>query len=63
MLRDETSPRSSYTSASYIEVLEEGLLPIYNRETFMQDKAPIHISGPTINWLADIGIYSTRSEM
>ena len=55
--RDETSPRDGYTSTSYTDTLEEGLLPIYNGETFIQDNAPIHTSGHTINWLADIGIY------
>ena len=57
ILRNKTLLRNSYTSASYIEALKEGLLPIYNGETFMQDNALIHISGPTINWLAEISIY------
>ena len=57
MERDETSPGNGYTAISYINILEEGLLPIYNGETFIQDNAPIHTAGPTINWLTNIGIY------
>ena len=57
MLRDETSLGGGYTAASYRETLEEGLLPIYNGETFMQDNAPIHTAGSTTTWLADMGIY------
>ena len=57
MLRDEISLGGGYTAASYRETLEEGLLPIYNGETFMQDNAPIYTAGSTTTWLADIGIY------
>ena len=57
MQRDETSLGGGYTGKSYLDTLEEGLLPIYNGEIFIQDNAPIHTTGPTINWLANIGIY------
>lgn len=57
MERDERSPGGGYTSFSYTDTLEEGLVPIYNGETFVQDNAPVHTSGYTINWLAEKGIH------
>ena len=33
--QDENSPRSGYSASSYIEVLEEGLVPVYNGQTFV----------------------------
>lgn len=31
-----------FTAASYVETLEEGLLPIYDGSEFQEDYAPIH---------------------
>jgi transposase len=57
MSRDETSPRQGYTASSYTDTLEEGLLPIYDGEAFVQDNAPIHTAHYTRNWLANVGVY------
>lgn len=43
MERDTTAKRGGYSSRSYIQALEKGLLPIYDgTRHFMQDNAPIH---------------------
>ena len=52
MARDEDSPRGGFSSYSYTDTLEEGLLPIYNGEQFVQDNAPIHTSNWTLSWIA-----------
>ena len=53
MERDPDAPRSGYSSQSYIETLQEGLLPHYRRsQLFMQDNARIHTSRATRAWLA-----------
>lgn len=57
MQRDEDLPRGGFNSSSYTDTLEEGLVPVYNGETFMQDNAPIHTSRQTIAWFASKGIY------
>jgi hypothetical protein len=44
MRRDETSQRGGYSTLSYLDTLEEGLVPVYTGEVFMQDNAPIHTS-------------------
>jgi transposase len=53
MKRDPTATRIGYTSVSYIQALEEGLLPIWPEEggQFQQDNAPIHTAGRTTSWL------------
>ena len=57
MDKDSTSRRGGYTVISYISTLEEGLLPIYEGQVFMQDNAPIHRAQRTLNWFADQGIF------
>jgi hypothetical protein len=57
MERDPISPKGGYSSISYTNALSEGLLPIYNGETFMQDNAPVHTSRHSINWLGTEGVY------
>jgi transposase len=53
MERDPDAPRCGYSSQSYIETLQEGLLPHYRRsQVFMQDNARIHTSRATRAWLA-----------
>lgn len=45
MERDPDSPRGGYSTNSYIEALEQGLLPFYEPDfTYQQDNAPIHRS-------------------
>ena len=44
MRRDEDLPRGGYSAVSYVDTLEEGLVPMYNGEVFMQDNASIHTS-------------------
>lgn len=52
MNRDSESRRNGYTSRSYIDALERGLLPNYrDRDIFMQDNAPIHTSATTRRFL------------
>jgi transposase len=58
MERDENAPRRGYTANSYIDALEEGLLPIYEPGTiFQQDNAPIHSADITKEWFENHGIW------
>ena len=57
MERDETSPRGGYSATSYVATLEQGLLPIYDGQTYMHDNAPVHTARSTTSWLANWGIY------
>jgi transposase len=42
---------------SYIEVLKEGLLPLYTfGDLFMQDNALVYKSYRTMKWLSDEGV-------
>lgn len=56
MSRDQSASHRGYSAVSYIETLTEGLLPVYNGQTFQQDNAPIHNAAVTQNWLAEQGI-------
>ncbi|KPA35671.1 transposase [Fusarium langsethiae] len=57
MIRDQTARRKGYTPASYIQALEEGLLPIWTGfRHFQQDNARIYTSEATTNWLLENGI-------
>jgi hypothetical protein len=52
MERDPTAARRGYTTNSYLDTLEEGLLPIYDgTRHFQQDNAPIHTAEAAIEWL------------
>ena len=52
MTRDEDARRRGFSSASYIQALEEGLLPVYNgTRYFQQDNAAIHRSERTTAFL------------
>jgi hypothetical protein len=53
MDRDLAAPKGGYSAVPYIKTLEEGFLPIYNGETYMQDNAPVHKARITLAWLAD----------
>ena len=55
--RDETLPRGSYSATSYVATLEQGLLPIYDGQTYMHDNAPVYTARSTTSWLANWGIY------
>jgi len=51
MQRDEGARRRGYTSSSYCEALELGLLPMWSDDyVYMQDNAPIHKSAYTREW-------------
>ena len=55
--RDMDSPRKGYSSRSYIQALEEGLLPEYDgTRHFQQDNAKIHLSKASMAWLLGHGI-------
>lgn len=58
MDRDENSPKQGYTANSYIQALEEGLLPYYQPSTiYQQDNATIHTAEITQSWLETHGIW------
>ena len=55
--RDFESEKFGYTANSYIELLEECLLAIWEPGLlFMQDNAPIHKAKKTKRWFEDHGI-------
>lgn len=48
MTRDELAKKKGFTSTSYMQALEEGLLPVYDgTRHFQQDNAAIHRSAVT----------------
>lgn len=52
MVRDDQSPRKGYSAWSMLQVLEPGLIEIYEPGmTLMQDNAPIHKSKRVTRWL------------
>jgi hypothetical protein len=54
MTQDPESGRGGYSAESYIQPLEEGLLPIYDGELmFQQDNASIHTAHIVKKWLED----------
>jgi hypothetical protein len=53
MEHNPQSKRYSYTTISYLKTFEAGLLPIYDRELYMQDNAPIHKSRVSLQWFND----------
>jgi hypothetical protein len=58
MVRDEESDKNGYSSCSYIEALEETLLPHYvPGRFFQQDNAKIHVSGRSKDFLESHGIW------
>lgn len=57
MTRDPTAKKNGYTTKSYIQALEEGLLPVYDGQTFMQDNASIHTAHAARAWFEEQGIY------
>jgi len=61
MDQDMNAQRHGYTATSYINTLEEGLLPIYNGQIFQQDNAPIHTAHVTTRWFNDHGIPTLQS--
>lgn len=67
MRRDSAAPRMGYSARSYLTVLRNGLLPIYNQHCiYQQDGAPIHTAKIIkrffeehgINWIKDWQAYS-----
>jgi hypothetical protein len=58
MDRDDDAPRGGYTTWSYLQILEEGLLSYYQPGTFFQqDNAKIHVSRVAQQWFEDHGIW------
>lgn len=58
MERDDNAPAHGYTTWSYLQALEESLLPIYDAgRIFQQDNARIHVSGIAKRWFEDHGIW------
>jgi transposase len=58
MERDSTAANNGYTTSSYIQALEEGLMPYYKPlDIFVQDNARIHTSYRAKEWLMDHGIW------
>ena len=53
MERDKNSPRGGYSAGSYTSTLEEGLLPVYNGQTFIQYNASVHTAAHTQAFLAE----------
>jgi hypothetical protein len=51
MERDLKSSKIGNSANSYINTLEEGLLPVYNGETFLQNNAPVHTAKKSKAWL------------
>ena len=57
MDRDPDAPRGGYSAQSYIEALEQGLLPNYRPgERFIQDNTRIHTVNKSTNLLISYGI-------
>jgi len=53
MIRDPEAPNQGYSSWSYIQALEEGLLPLYDGTLrFQQDNARIHTSETVDSFVA-----------
>lgn len=58
---DPSAPREGVSSQSYKDVLDEGLLPLYEPgDPFMQDNAKIHRSGGVPEWLEEHGIWTIK---
>ena len=58
MERDIGSKGKGYTTQSYLQVLEEGLLPFYKPRTFFQqDNTKIHMSKAAKEWFEEHGIW------
>lgn len=47
MVRDDDSRQGGFSSVSYVEMLERGLVPIYGGQIFQHDNAPIHTLAAT----------------
>ena len=57
MWRDPDSPKTGYSANSYLRVLEDNLLGIWQPGlVFMQDNAPIHKARKITNWMEEQGI-------
>lgn len=55
--RDFDAKKNGYSSRSYIKILDENLLILYQDHLlFAQDNAPIHKSKATMKWLNDNGV-------
>ena len=60
LARDFESKKMGYSANSYLEILEDNLLGIWEPHlTFMQDNAPIHKAKKVMKWFEDNGIVIT----
>jgi hypothetical protein len=56
--RDFESKKHGYSANSYIQVLNDNLLGIYDPELiFMQDNAPIYKTRKVTEWFVEYGVY------
>ncbi len=59
MERDPETKRNGYSAVSYMDTLDEGLVPIYEPSyIFMQDNAPIHTAIRVRDWLTAHGVWT-----
>ena len=55
--RDKSAPKKGYTAKSYLTILRDGLLSVYNENLiYQQDNAPINTAKITQKWFSDHGI-------
>ena len=59
MERDPETKRNGYSAVSYMDTLDECLVPIHEPgQIFMQDNAPIHTAIRVRDWLTAHGIWT-----
>ena len=58
MEHDSNAPRGGYTTKSYLDALEDGLLPFYEPHYILQQDNPgIHLSEAAELWFGTYGIH------
>ena len=59
MERDVLARKEGYSAQSYIQALEEGLMPVYKPlDIYQMDNAPIHMLNLIKEWLETHGIWT-----
>lgn len=60
--RDQSAPKQGYTTQSYIQVLEDGLLPILQANSiYQQDGARIHTATLAKTWFGNTVFTSSNT--